>query len=94
MSQVNQNQITRDSMPGGEQSKDFLEAAQSDLVALGLSYQGNRTTFPAVPSSGFFATRKGMYEAVYTDDPAPLPRWRRLSNGVLYQAGDNIPVTL
>lgn len=95
MRQTQINQVTKPQLPGDDTAREFLLAAQSDLLDLGESYQGERVKFPAVPNTGgWLATRKGLYEGIFTDDATPQPRWRRLSSGVLYEPGDDIPVTL
>jgi hypothetical protein len=76
--------------------KQFLLAMQDDLVALNTIQQDSTVTvFPDVPEfGGIFTTTKGAYEAIWTNDPTPLPKWRRLSDSTLYDAGDTIPTTL
>lgn len=76
--------------------KQFLLALQSDMVFFNQVQQDSTVTaFPDVPEfGGIFPTNKGAYEAIWTDDPTPLPKWRRLSDSTLYDAGDTIPTTL
>jgi hypothetical protein len=89
-----------DQIPGNHDFQRFILAVQADLIDIGaLFQQPGQTEFPEVPfGGGMFRTRKGVYEGVFTDpvntgDPE-LPRWRRLSNGTLYESGDTIPTTL
>ena len=76
--------------------KQFLLAAQDDLIFFNRIQQDSTVVFfPPVPEfGGTFTTNKGAYEAIWTDDPTPLPRWRRLSDSTLYSEGQTIPVTL
>lgn len=95
MRRTRQNSVIEDQMPGDYEFRQFIVAAQDDLIGIGESFQGERSAFPAVPDGGgFLATPKGMYEGILTDDATPLPKWRRLSDGVLYDPGNTIPVTL
>lgn len=95
MRQTQSNLVLREDVNGSEALKEAVLAHQDDLVSLGGSYQGDRTAFPNVPAGGsWLATPKGLYEGIFTDDVTPLPKWRRVSNGVLYNPGDNIPTTL
>lgn len=76
--------------------KQFLLAMQDDLVALNTIQQDSTVTvFPPVPEfGGMFTTRKGAYQGIWTDSNPSEPRWRRLSDNLLYQEGDTIPTTL
>ena len=74
----------------------FILAIQSDNVdRAGLVQSSEMTLFPPVPSlGGIFSTRKGCYEAIYTDADPEVAQWRRLSDGVTYLPGSTIPSTL
>lgn len=85
-------------MPGSDSFKRFVEAIQSDSQEDARLFQVDQVEFPDVPEfGGVFRTRKGSYEAVFLDPVPPatveLPRWRRLSDNTLYEAGDSIPAT-
>ena len=99
MSQTKSNTIIEQQIKGDEPFIRFILAAQSDLVAIGsLQQDSNLDEFPSVPEfGGILTTRKGAYEGIWTDVMPPAieqPRWRRLSDSTLYEAGDTIPTTL
>lgn len=94
-----ENQIRQSDCPGEDVFWRLIEAVQNDLTDRDNLFQGALLRFPAVPVlGGIFRTRKGVYEAVFTDPANPedpeLPRWRRLSDNTLHEAGDSIPTTL
>lgn len=97
MTMTKRNLVTDGQIPGGIYAFDqLILAMQEDLRAIGNITQDNELTeFPPVPEfGGVLPTRKGAYEGVWTDDPTPLPRWRRLSDSTLYSEGQAIPITL
>ena len=99
MSQIKTNTVLESQIKGSEPFVRMILAAQEDLVAISnLQQDSLMTEFPTVPEfGGVLTTRKGSYEGVWTDVTPPAveqPRWRRLSDSTLYEAGDTIPTTL
>lgn len=75
---------------------EFIIALQQDSVDQASLFQTSlMTLFPATPSlGGILKTRKGAYEAIYTDTPTEVGQWRRLSDNSIHAVGAVIPVTL
>jgi len=92
-----QNLVSESQIPGGVHAfNQLILALQDDMRKINdLTQDSELTEFPPVPEfGGILTTRKGAYEGIWTDDPTPLPKWRRLSDSTLYSEGQTIPVTL
>ena len=97
MIDILQNQI--DQLQIDTSSPAFLEfilAIQQDTVDYASLFQYSAmTVFPATPSlGGILKTRKGCYEAIYTDAATEVGQWRRLSDNSIHTVGAAIPTTL
>ena len=94
------NQLQTDQIPAISGSDSFpksVQAMQRDLIKFGgiVIQPKSANLFPSAPvDGGLLITVKGIYEAIFTDDLEPLPRWRRIANGDIFAPGDPIPVTL
>lgn len=75
---------------------EFILAIQQDTVDYASLFQySTMTVFPATPSlGGILKTRKGAYEAIYTDAVPEVGQWRRLSDNSIHAVGAVIPSTL
>ena len=75
---------------------EFILAIQQDAVDYASLFQHSAmTAFPATPSlGGILKTRKGAYEAIYTDAVPEVGQWRRLSDNSIHAVGATIPSTL
>ena len=75
---------------------EFILAIQQDTVDYASLFQHiAMTVFPATPSlGGILKTRKGAYEAIYTDAVPEVGQWRRLSDNSIHAVGATIPSTL
>lgn len=75
---------------------EFILAIQQDTVDYATLFQTSEMTlFPATPSlGGILKTRKGAYEAIYTDAVPEVGQWRRLSDNSIHAVGAVIPTTL
>ena len=75
---------------------EFILAIQQDVIDHAELFQNSdMAIFPGVPSlGGILKTRKGAYEAIYTDTIPEVGQWRRLSDNSIYAVGATIPSTL
>lgn len=97
MIQILQNQIEIDQIPVSDQGfREFILAIQQDNVDYASLFQNaGMIVFPETPSlGGILKTRKGAYEAIYTDAIPEVGQWRRLSDNSIYAVGAVIPSTL
>jgi hypothetical protein len=97
MIEILQNQIDRSQVNTKDQAFiEFILAIQQDNVdRASIVQNSNMTKFPSVPSlGGVLSTRKGCYEAIFTDTMPEIGKWRRLNDSVTYSVGDIIPTTL
>lgn len=97
MINILQNQIDRGQIDLNSQAfAEFILALQQDGVdRASLVQSSNMEKFPPTPSlGGILSTRKGCYEAVYTDAIPEVGQWRRLSDNSIHAVGSAIPSTL
>jgi hypothetical protein len=97
MTQILTNQIQEDQIPESQYAfTQFILAIQDDNVAYADLFKASTmTVFPATPSlGGILKTRKGSYDAQYTDASPEVGQWRRLSDNTVYAVGATIPTTL
>tara|TARA_R110002033_G_scaffold14961_1_gene43106 strand:+ start:1346 stop:1639 length:294 start_codon:yes stop_codon:yes gene_type:complete len=97
MINILQNQIDRGQIDLSSQAfAEFILAIQQDSVdRASLVQSSNMSKFPPTPSlGGTLSTRKGCYEAIYTDSIPEVGQWRRLSDGSIYAVGSAMPSTL
>jgi hypothetical protein len=97
MTQILDNQIQQGQIPESQNAfTQFILAIQDDNVGYANLFQiSTMTVFPATPSlGGILKTRKGSYDAQYTDASPEVGQWRRLSDNTVYAVGATIPVTL
>ena len=75
---------------------EFILAIQQDNVDYANLFQTSEITkFPDTPIfGGMLKTRKGCYEAIYTDATPEVGKWRRITDNVIYNINDTIPSTL
>jgi hypothetical protein len=97
MTQILANQIQEDQIPDSQYAfTQFILAIQDDNVGYANLFQtSDITVFPATPAfGGILKTRKGSYDAQYTDAVPEVGQWRRLSDNTVYAVGATIPTTL
>ena len=97
MIDILQNQIDRQQVDITNPAfLEFILAIQQDTVDYASLFQHiAMTVFPATPSlGGILKTRKGAYEAIYTDAVPEVGQWRRLSDNSIHAVGATIPSTL
>jgi len=97
MINILQNQIEQSQIDTNQQAfVEFLLAIQQDNVDYASLFQDSlMLKFPVPPSlGGILKTRKGCYEAIYTDAVPEVGQWRSVKDGTIYAVGDVIPVTL
>lgn len=97
MIDILQNQIDKNQIDTSSPSfLEFILAIQQDTVDYASLFQHSEmTVFPVTPSlGGILKTRKGAYEAIYTDAIPEVGQWRRLSDNSIHAVGAAIPTTL
>lgn len=97
MIDILQNQIDLQQIDDSNQGFiEFILAIQQDTIDYASLFQySTMTVFPATPSlGGILKTRKGAYEAIYTDAIPEVGQWRRLSDNSIHAVGAVIPSTL
>lgn len=97
MISILQNQIDQLQIDTGKPAfLEFILAIQQDTIDYASLFQHSEmTVFPETPSlGGILKTRKGGYEAIYTDAIPEIGQWRRLSDNSIHAVGAAIPTTL
>lgn len=75
---------------------EWVLAIQQDVSDYGFLFQtADMAKFPETPVyGGILKTRKGCYEAIYTDAIPEVGQWRSISSGTIYAINATIPTTL
>lgn len=97
MNELLNNEINDIQIPKAEEAFiQWVLAIQQDVIDYGELFQDeDMVNFPEVPDiGGILKTRKGSYEAIFTDASTPVGQWRRIKDNSIYTVGAVIPTTL